>query len=97
MLHEPAKPTGRDLAASYKMRLGVWMFLVYSLFYAGFVAINLINPLAMEKEIVFGLNLAVVYGFGLIVVALIFALIYNHLCNAKELLLNDPKTKVSAK
>ena len=31
-----------------------------------------------------GLNLAVVYGMGLIIFALILALIYNHLCTQKE-------------
>jgi len=38
----------------------------------------------MEKEVFWGLNLAVVYGFGLIFLALIMALIYNQACNAKE-------------
>ena len=47
MLHEPATPAGKDPAAPYKMRLGVWMFVVYAFFYAGFVAINLLGPLAM--------------------------------------------------
>ena len=41
MLHEPAAPVGKDPAAAFKSRLGVWMFLAYSLFYAGFVAVNL--------------------------------------------------------
>jgi len=38
----------------------------------------------MECTIIFGLNLAVVYGFFLIIFALILALIYNHMCNVKE-------------
>ena len=84
MLHEPAVSSGKDLAASYKMRLGVWMFLFYGIFYAGFVAINLIKPTLMEAKIVAGLNLAVVYGFGLIIVALIQALIYDIMCNRQE-------------
>ena len=36
MLHEPAKPAEKDPAGPYKMRLGIWMFALYSLFYAGF-------------------------------------------------------------
>lgn len=84
MLHEPAGPSGPDPSSPYKTRLGVWMCLSYSLFYAGFVAINLIRPTAMEAIVFLGLNLAVVYGMGLIVVALILALIYNHLCGVKE-------------
>lgn len=84
MFHEPAAKQDRDPASGYKTRLGVWMFLVYALVYAGFVAINLIAPKAMEATIFWGLNLAVVYGFGLIVLALIMALIYNGMCVREE-------------
>ena len=92
MLHEPAVQVGKDNASSYKTRLGVWMFLFYSLFYVGFVAINLINPLLMEKVVAFGLNLATVYGFALIIVALIQALAYDALCRKQEDILNkEPK------
>ncbi|MCP4642010.1 MAG: DUF485 domain-containing protein [bacterium] len=89
MLHEPASQGGPDPAASYKMRLGVYMFIAYALFYAGFVAINTFKPTMMESTVFLGLNLAVVYGFGLIIVALILALIYNHLCSTKEAAMGD--------
>ncbi|MBN1267393.1 MAG: hypothetical protein JXA25_18015 [Anaerolineales bacterium] len=84
MLHEPATPAGEDLAGSFKIRLGLWMFALYSLFYAGFVAVNLISPTTMASIVFAGLNLATVYGFSLIVVALIEALIYDLLCRRKE-------------
>ncbi|PKO18102.1 hypothetical protein CVU37_07215 [candidate division BRC1 bacterium HGW-BRC1-1] len=84
MLHEPAAKMGRDPAAAYKTRLGVWMFLAYSILYVGFVAINLLRPQLMEGTIFAGLNLAVVYGFGLIIVALIQALLYDTMCNRRE-------------
>lgn len=87
MLHEPAAQSGEDPASAYKTRLGVRMFIPYALFYAGFVVLTLTNPTALEKEFFAGLNLAVVYGMGLIVVALILALIYNHLCSRKEAIL----------
>jgi hypothetical protein len=48
------------------------------------VAINLLDPLAMGTIVIAGLNLATVYGFVLIIGALIEALIYNALCNKKE-------------
>jgi len=88
MLHGPVKNTGKDHAISYKMRLGVFMFIPYAIVYAGFVAINLIKPTMMEAIIIFGLNLAVVYGFGLILLALILALIYNYMCASREDKLN---------
>ena len=84
MLHEPATPAGKDPAAPYKMRLGLKMFAAYAIFYAGFVAINLLSPLTMATIVFAGLNLATVYGFALIIVALVQALIYNALCNRKE-------------
>ena len=84
MLHEPASQAREDLAADYKRSLGVKMFIIYAVIYAGFVAINVISPISMEMEIILGLNLAVVYGFGLIIIALIMALIYNSMCSARE-------------
>jgi len=84
MFHEPAQKSGKDPATPYKTRIGMWMFLVYALIYAGFVAINLISPVLMEAEIFWGLNLAVVYGFFLIAFALVLALAYNHLCGKRE-------------
>ncbi len=88
MLHEPAVQEGEDHASAYKQRLGAWMFLIYALVYGAFVAINVARPPAMETIVVFGLNLAVVYGFGLIIFALILALIYDQACAAKEKSLN---------
>lgn len=89
MLHEPAAAGGKDPAAEYKTRLGVWMFIAYSLFYASFVAINLASPTSMEATVLAGMNLATVYGFALIVVALIQAMIYDGLCRAQEAKLAD--------
>jgi uncharacterized membrane protein (DUF485 family) len=85
MLHEPAHPQEKDYAPGYKTRLGVWMFLLYALVYVGFLAINLVSPKAMAAQTpIFGLNVASAYGFGLILFALVLALIYNLLCTRKE-------------
>ena len=90
MLHKPASPIEKDHAGPYKMRLGIWMFLIYLLIYAGFVAINLIKPPIMGMTILWGMNLATVYGFSLIIFALIEALIYDVLCRRREALLDTP-------
>ena len=87
MLHEPAQDNGQDLAAEYKSRLGVNMFVYYLLMYIGFVVINLYDPGLMEAIVLFGMNLATVYGMGLIIVALVMALIYDYKCTAMERLL----------
>lgn len=86
MLHEPTHSSQPDVAVEFKSKLGIKMFFVYSVFYAGFVAINFVKPLWMELETIFGLNLASLYGISLIVVALIMALVYNHRCTKQEAL-----------
>lgn len=85
MLHGPAQDSGPDPASAYKTRLGVGMFTIYCIVYVGFVLTNVLSEGRAMQTIVFsGLNLAVVYGIGLIVFALFLALIYNHLCTSKE-------------
>lgn len=66
------------------MRLGIRMFAFYALFYAGFVLINLLSPQTMGDIVLFGLNFATVYGFGLILLAVAQALIYHVMCRRKE-------------
>jgi uncharacterized membrane protein (DUF485 family) len=84
MLHEPVASSGPDYGAAYKTRLGVIMFVIYAIIYSGFVLINVLNAKVMETIVFAGLNLAVVYGFGLIIVAFLMAIFYNHMCTAKE-------------
>lgn len=78
----------RDKSIKIKTKTGVWMFLVYMVVYVGFILINLINPKLMGANIG-SLNLAIVYGFGLIVFALILAFIYNFICSRLEEKMND--------
>ncbi len=91
MDHGPSSQWGEDNAAAYKTRIGMRMFLLYCIVYGGFVLINSLWPKLMEKAIG-GLNLAVVYGFGLIILALVMALIYNALACREEQRLNDAYT-----
>jgi len=87
MGHGPAVKLGKDNAQAYKSRLGVYLFIVYTLFYAGFIAINSIKPALMEV-VIGGQTFAVIYGFALIVVAFLMAIVYNSMCNAAEARLN---------
>jgi uncharacterized membrane protein (DUF485 family) len=85
MHHGPAQDSGPDPASAFKTRLGVVMFIIYCVVYAGFVFVNVLTEGEAMQIIVFkGLNLAVVYGVGLIAFALVLALIYNVLCTRKE-------------
>ena len=85
MLHEPApKSPERDHALAAKSKLGVKLFWAYCLIYAGFVVINTLKPKLMGTEVMLGQNLAVVYGFGLIFLAIVLGLVYNHMCTRLE-------------
>lgn len=88
MAHGPAVKLGKDNASGYKTKLGVTMFIAYTLVYAIFVGINATNPHLMQN-IVFGQTAAVAWGFALIGFALVLAIIYNHLCTKAEEKMND--------
>jgi len=88
MAHGPATQWGEDKATEYKSRLGVYLFIFYTLVYAGFIVINVMDPKLMGVKVMLGLNLACVYGFGLIFLAIIMGLIYNYLCTQKEYAVN---------
>ena len=82
-MHHGETKWGYDPAAALKIVLGKWFFLIYSLFYAGFIGINVLSPELMGVD-VGCFNVAIVYGFGLIVFAVILALAYNHICTMAE-------------
>ena len=60
-------------------RPGLYLFLVYLVFYGVFVGLSAFFPDVMKKEFMLGLNIAVVYGITLIVLALILAVAYLYL------------------
>jgi uncharacterized membrane protein (DUF485 family) len=84
MLHEPAVVIGKDNAAAKKSKLGVILFIVYTLIYSGFVLIGLTKPELLGVEIIGGQNLAIIYGFGLIVLAIVMGFVYNYFCTRME-------------
>lgn len=89
MLHEPSVEIGTDKAAPKKAKLGVIMFVIYTVVYAGFVLIGLTKPELMGLELLGGQNIAIVYGFGLIVLAVVMGFIYNYFCTKMEDKLNN--------
>jgi len=82
--HGPSADWGVDKASDYKAKLGIYMFFVYVIIYAGFIVINVASPKLMGLILFSGLNMAVVYGFGLILLAIVMGIVYNHLCTKKE-------------
>lgn len=61
-------------------RVGMVLFVFYLLIYAAFVGINAFAPDVMSKVQLGGVNLAVSYGLGLIVLAFVLALVYAWIC-----------------
>jgi uncharacterized membrane protein (DUF485 family) len=56
--------------------LGIKLFLIYFAAYAIFIGLNAFAPDIMGREAFEGINLAVVYGMGLIVGAFVLSVIY---------------------
>lgn len=69
--------------AGRNARLGLVLFGVYASFYAAFVFTSAFAPGWMDARLFAGLNLAVLSGFGLIVLALALALVYGVLAGRK--------------
>lgn len=68
---------------SQNARLGLKLFSVYLLLYGGFVFINAFSASTMEAQPIAGINLAILYGFGLIIAAFVLALLYGVLCKSE--------------
>ncbi len=82
-----------DELLKYKQKAGLRLFFIYSAIYAIFVILNTAFPRMMESVILFGLNLAIVYGVGLIVIAILLGLIYNRQCTKMEKRLDSTDVK----
>ena len=72
-VHDPA-------TAARNARIGGWLFSLYLAVYSGFVVMNAFWPERMAATPFAGINVAVLYGFALIVGALFLALVYGWLC-----------------
>lgn len=65
---------------AHNTRMGVIFFVIYVVFYGGFMALSAFWPETMSRPFLGGANLAVVYGFSLIILALVLALAYMKVC-----------------
>jgi uncharacterized membrane protein (DUF485 family) len=84
----PDKPPAKPAAAhdehpevsAANARAGLWLFFVYLALYAGFMGLASFAPQAMGRPVLAGVNLAITYGIGLILGALVVAAIYMWIC-----------------
>ncbi|MGD9393561.1 MAG: DUF485 domain-containing protein [Dehalococcoidia bacterium] len=83
MKNGPSGKSKSEDTRSFKTKLGLIMFAIYTPIYFAFIIICVVNPQFMARD-VGSLNVAVTYGFGLIILAIIQALIYNRICSGRE-------------
>jgi uncharacterized membrane protein (DUF485 family) len=69
-----------QLTITRNARYGMVLFVAYLVLYGGFVAVNAFNSDVMDTIIWQGVNLAILYGFGLILAAIALAMVYGWLC-----------------
>jgi uncharacterized membrane protein (DUF485 family) len=63
---------------------GLVLFAVYLVLYGGFMYLNAFNRELMASRPFGGVNLAILYGMGLIVAALVLAAVYMYFCRASH-------------
>lgn len=61
-------------------RSGLILFAIYLVLYLGFMLISAFWPDVLDRIVFAGINLAIVYGFGLILAAIVLALLYSWIC-----------------
>lgn len=64
----------------HNRRFGLVLFFVYLTAYGAFVYLSAFRADLMAEHAFAGVNIAVMYGFGLIVAALVLALVYLRYC-----------------
>ena len=74
---------------SRNSKIGLILFTIYLIIYGGFVLLNAFAPEQMEQTPIAGLNVALLYGFGLIFVALLLSGLYGFLCREKSSSTNE--------
>lgn len=84
MIHKNTVSVEKDNSIKVKTKLGIILFFIYLIIYAGFVFIGTVYPQVLGFKVISGLNLAYVYGMGLIVLAGVMGLIYNFFCKRFE-------------
>lgn len=94
--HHAAAPSGHEpeQTSARSTRYGRLLFVGYALLYAGFMYLNAFRPDDMQKLPWGGINLAVLYGLGLILAAFVLALFYDWLC---RLLANPDKSETEVR
>jgi uncharacterized membrane protein (DUF485 family) len=79
-MSEPHAPHDHSQATTRQSRYGLILFLIYVIFYGLFVYLSAFRADLMASRPFGGVNFAVLYGLGLIIAAIVLALIYMVIC-----------------
>jgi uncharacterized membrane protein (DUF485 family) len=90
MDHGPSTEWKVEKSGGYKSKLGLIMFAIFTPVYLVFVLMSVISPSFMATD-VGELNISIVYGFFIIILAIVLAVFYNILCSNMEKH-DDPET-----
>jgi uncharacterized membrane protein (DUF485 family) len=84
--HGPSghEETETEAASARNARIGRVLFVVYLVGYVGYMILVAFKPEVLRKVAPPGVNVAVSYGFALIIGALLLALIYAWMCRAAK-------------
>lgn len=85
LLHGPSpgaenEPAENPAVSARNARLGLRLFAVYGVIYGLYVVAGAFLPDVMKARLA-GVNVAVAWGFGLIVMAFVMAIVYGRLCD----------------
>ena len=76
--------TEKETLTKRKSALGIRLFFIYLICYAGFVIIGVFQYELLAIQVLGGINLALAYGIGLILFAVILGVVYNYYCTKYE-------------
>jgi uncharacterized membrane protein (DUF485 family) len=82
--HLPPEEVRDPAVERYNARLGLVLFAVYLAAYLAYVLINAFRPAVMDELVFSGINVAVASGLGLIIGALVVAVVYAWLCRKPQ-------------
>ena len=82
--HENVRESEDPQLVARNTRTGLWLFLVYLALYGGFMGLSTFAPEVMKSRPFGGVNLAILYGFGLIVAAMLLAVVYLFLAKQAD-------------
>ena len=82
-MSDPNHSKAHTDAWAYNAKIGLILFVIYLVLYGIFIVLSAFMRDTMKSPSLAGVNLAIVYGFGLIVGAFVLAVVYMFICKSE--------------